>query len=93
MKIRNGFVSNSSSSSFIISKRNLSEPQIFKIKNHIEYASENFPQIHWATPNQEWCVDETDEQVTVWTSMDNFDMYEFLLLIGIDDEYIKYGNY
>ena len=35
MKIRNGFVSNSSSSSFVIERKNLSKKQIRKIKNHI----------------------------------------------------------
>ena len=34
MKIRNGFVSNSSSSSFIIKKENLSEKQMESIFNH-----------------------------------------------------------
>ncbi len=38
MKIRAGFVSNSSSSSFIIKKEDLSESQIVLIKQHIEIA-------------------------------------------------------
>ena len=38
MKIRNGFVSNSSSSSFIISKEYLSPHQIKQIRNHLEEA-------------------------------------------------------
>lgn len=36
MKIRNGFVSNSSSSSFIIQKRNLTSDQIYMIYNHLD---------------------------------------------------------
>jgi len=48
MKIRIGFVSNSSSSSFVVSKKHLSLDQINKIKKHIEYAKENFPQIIFA---------------------------------------------
>mgnify|MGYP001405832477 CR=1 FL=1 len=37
MKIRNGFVSNSSSSSYIIRKENLTNEQIDMIKDHINY--------------------------------------------------------
>lgn len=38
MKIRTGFVSNSSSSSFLIYKKGLTEDQHYAIKNHIEVA-------------------------------------------------------
>lgn len=38
MKIRSGFVSNSSSSSFIVQKKYLSQEQICKIENHIDEA-------------------------------------------------------
>lgn len=38
MKVRVGFVSNSSSSSFVIEKKHLSDLQIVFIKNHIETA-------------------------------------------------------
>lgn len=37
MKIRAGFVSNSSSSSYIIRKSNLTSEQLYMIKNHIDY--------------------------------------------------------
>ncbi len=89
MKIRNGFISNSSSSSFIISKRFLSEDMISKIKNHLEYAKNNFSQIEWTEPHDQWGVEETDEQIRLYASMDNFDMHEFLLLIGVEEDNIK----
>ncbi len=38
MKIRSSFVSNSSSSSFVIDKTGLTEEQIWAIKNHIKVA-------------------------------------------------------
>jgi hypothetical protein len=92
MKFRTGFVSNSSNSSFIVLKKYLSADQIDKIKNHIDCASENFPQIHYAYPNQVWNVEETEEQVTTSTTMDNFDMFEFLLAIGVEEDHIQGGR-
>lgn len=40
MKLRIGFVTNSSSSSFTIAKSDLTDDQIEKIKNHIKVAKE-----------------------------------------------------
>jgi len=40
MKIRSGFVSNSSSSSYIIQKKNLTDEQIDMIHNHVDYCYE-----------------------------------------------------
>ena len=48
MKLRNGFISNSSSSSFIIQKKGLTEGQIEAIRRHKEYAqivTRNFKQM------------------------------------------------
>jgi len=93
MKVRIGFVSNSSSSSFVISKAVLTREQIDAIKNHIGYAQEYFPQIEWADKDQYWEVDETDREMRMHTGMDNFDMHEFLLALGIEEYDIKYKDY
>jgi hypothetical protein len=88
-----GFISNSSSTSFIVSKRVLSEEQIVAIRDHIAYSSENFPQIGWADKDQYWNIDETDEQMRLYTGMDNFDMHEFLIALGVNDSDIKWDDY
>lgn len=40
MKLRNGFVSNSSSSSYIINRHKINEKQLDQIINHIEESQE-----------------------------------------------------
>ena len=91
MKIRQGFVSNSSSSSVIVSKNILSNNQINKIKDHIYYGKKDF-QIDWATKNQRWNIEETEEEITMSTGKDNFNMNELLDKIGIHDDDIKYNG-
>ena len=97
MKKRKGFVSNSSSSSFIIDKDCLSKRQIDKIKNHIEEAKK------MSDPNKtpdgydfqygwgdDWFIDEKKNNISGYTSMNNFSMNEFLADIGIDEEDIEW---
>jgi len=93
MKIKMGFVSNSSSASYVIPKKILSEEQISQIKNHIEYAQEHFPQIAWAEKGQEWDIVEIDDNITACTGMNNFDIYDFFIAIGIKEDDITYIVY
>ena len=62
MKVRNGFVSNSSSSSFMILKNNLTKEQIEKIKNHIAVVNENKEEFNdvsfYTEPNDAWQITE-----------------------------------
>jgi hypothetical protein len=82
MKIRQGFVSNSSSCSFIIPKKFLTEEQLDLIRNHQtcgeEYAAD------WA-----WELEETDEVIKAETSMDNFDFLSYLDKIEVKRKYIE----
>lgn len=80
MKIRNGYVSNSSSSSFVLKKENLTDYQIYSIKNHIEEAEKhcdfyNFGCIH---SDDGWSITEHEFYIHGYCFMDNFDMYTFI---------------
>jgi hypothetical protein len=97
MKFRNGFVTNSSSSSFILSKKNLSKIQLDIIRNHMNYwllAVEKWeflsdspivPPEDW----NKWELEETEETISGFTSMNNFNMEELFINLGIDFEDYK----
>jgi hypothetical protein len=82
MKIRNGFVSNSSSSSFIIPKSALSAAQIDKIKNYGTAGA------LYGAPDSGWDIKEDKHTIRGSTYMDNFDMDQYLIDIGVDPEFI-----
>jgi hypothetical protein len=88
MKIRTGFVSNSSSSSFTINRYCLSQRQIDQIKDHIEVSKTLTcaSQFGWCNRKHDaWSIYVDDDSVSGYTTMDNFDMYHFLRQIGVDD--------
>ena len=116
MKARNGFVSNSSSSSFILFKDYLTPEQMDHIRNRADYglSQEYFekakawyikkypdrelpeflrrdkPEVkeddyEWDVTD-DWNVEETSHTFDFSTDMDNFDMEQFLNIIGIDVE-------
>jgi len=64
MKVRSGFVSNSSSSSFIVRKAYLSEEEIDRITDH--------------TDNDPWRILDMGSVLVGYTSLDNFDMRAFI---------------
>lgn len=101
MKIRATFVSNSSSSSFVIDTTKITKEQFDKIVNHIKHAKYIVENVE--TEKDEWgstffsCCDEGNEwNVTVHednmlmldTSMDNFDMKKYLKYIKADEAII-----
>lgn len=79
MKIRQDFVTNSSSSSFILSKKRLTEKQILAIKHHREIAE----RMGMYNYDCSWRIEENDDFIGGYTGMDNFSMYDFLDKIGV----------
>ncbi len=75
MKIRSNFVSNSSSSSFIISLDDITAKQLEQIKNHIEVGKELG--IEYIDKSDEWDIEIKGNCVLGSTSMNNFDIEEF----------------
>ena len=102
MKIRSGFVSNSSSSSFIVKKDDLSSVQLYAIRNHREFSNLVYKtleelldrlkrdcELNMCDLSDVWAIAETEKEICCSTNMDNFDLYHFLRLIGVDDSDIS----
>ena len=91
MKIRNGFVSNSSSSSFVIPKDKLTFEQIQQIYNHTSEAEKHFEYYDFGDIYDSWYIDENEYYIMGSCIMDNFSMYEFLInYMKIDRQLIKW---
>jgi hypothetical protein len=94
MKIRAGFVTNSSSAAFIIEKKYITELQYILIKNHRAIA----PIFALFFNEQLWddyfMLEENENYIIGRTAMDNFDMNWFLeKCLNIDhNNYRYYGN-
>ena len=94
MKHRQGFVSNSSSSSFIVRKDFLSPSQIQLIKNHhLEDVRNLFMEEEDIYSSDAWSITEDDEYLMGDTSMDNFNMHEFCEKHGINVSKMLFGEY
>lgn len=78
MKIRDGFVPNSSSSSFVVAKSAITAEQRDKIYDHYKIADDDA-----------WSISENNHFVSGYTFMDNFNMFEFLIEIGIPSDAIR----
>lgn len=89
MKLRIGFVTNSSSSSFTIAKSDLTDEQIEKIKNYFEAAKK----VGMNDFDDLWDIDETNFNINGFTCMNNGDMLKFLRLIGVDGEDVEWEDW
>jgi hypothetical protein len=75
MKMRSGFVSNSSSSSFVVLKRYVSIDQLDKILNH-NTSCEQYGMS--CCDSDKWQIIDHGEVLECCTSMNNFDLIEFI---------------
>ena len=80
MKVRSGFVSNSSSSSFIINKSDLDNYQLEMIKDYYSICESMVNQgtkLNFYCLEDRWSIYETDHTIEGYTHMNNFDIGEF----------------
>ena len=82
-------MSNSSSSSFAILKKYLSEDQIGKIADHAIIGKEMG--MSWAEEDA-WTIRSNDEMIGGETWMDNFDMEAFLEKIGVPMDKVEWDE-
>lgn len=89
MKTRLGFVSNSSSASFIVKKAGLTPSQVYILENYVEAAMKS--SLDWPDEADSWSMTEYANHYEFRTSMDNFSLNEFFVSMGIKVE--SYDNY
>ena len=91
MKNRRGFVSNSSSSSFIIQKKYLNNEQLNMIYDHINVAKGILKEdMDYDMP---WDIKNHKDNIRGSTMMDNFDMHYFLTeIVKVDEDHIEWDD-
>ena len=103
MKTRNGFVSNSSSSSFILLRDILSEKQFDMIVDYEEWVKffieldqkKGSPEKlndRFSYYDDSWRIVVNDDYIFGETSMDNFSMYDYFDFIGVDQDFVSWDD-
>ena len=103
MKLRNGFVSNSSSSSFIVQKCALSPVQLGQLEDNMTTFNKFMKEevgdgrredtgYMYADDYDKWELRHRGSQLILCTSMDNLDMGWLLKKIGVPEEAFEPGD-
>ena len=97
MKTRQGFVSNSSSSSFMLDRKYVDRKQLDHIVHHIMFSKRlpapEYSDGRWFNHEGDaWEITVEEDHIYGWTNMDNFNMRHFLHEIGILDEAIEWRS-
>ena len=87
MKLRTSFVSNSSSSSYILNKLKMTEFQLELIRDHYNVYKKLTTE-EYLSEYDSWNIDENELTIRLYTFMDNLDMGWFLDQIGVPNEAI-----
>jgi len=91
MKIRNGFVSNSSSSSFVVSLDKISDKDMAILMSYSSEISADEVNRAW-TDSWSITVDTQRGVIRGYTTMDNGDLDEFLKSRGVDVDLFIWEN-
>ena len=90
MKRRIDFITNSSSASFTIRKKYLTDEQVEAIRRHSQIGKKLG--IEYSEDEDGWDIQEQEEIISGETNMDNFDMDEFFGRIGVHPLCVAWGE-